>query len=248
MDNLNSPFSQESATQCSSVLSSLSNRIPCSKCNKKIKYYCYYCCEVVDELKGKIPSVPLPFMIDIYRHARELEGKSTSVHAKLLSPSHVNIITYDPESKEEFYMPTEGEYVLYPSEDSIDISKDPLPFPMKKLIVLDGTWSQSKGMAKRFAQFPKVSFSPQASFFWRYQNIGPHCLSTIEAIYHFACQYSAFQLKIQANGQFDGLLFFFVHFYHLIQERYNSCEEGKLKFHSGHRSDYIKSKRVNGTD
>ena len=32
--------------------------------------------------------------VDIIKHPKELDGKSTAVHAALLAPDHVNIYTY----------------------------------------------------------------------------------------------------------------------------------------------------------
>jgi hypothetical protein len=36
----------------------------------------------------------LPITIDIIKHSREIDGKSTAIHAAVLAPDDVNIYTY----------------------------------------------------------------------------------------------------------------------------------------------------------
>lgn len=50
----------------------------------------------------------MPIKIDIIKHAREIDGKSTAIHAAILAPEDVRIFTYpnfpDILDKEEVYM------------------------------------------------------------------------------------------------------------------------------------------------
>lgn len=46
------------------------------------------CCELVD------CNLQLPLPVDIVKHPKELDGKSTAVHAALLAPADVHIYSY----------------------------------------------------------------------------------------------------------------------------------------------------------
>lgn len=78
----------------SSGLKDLGGRYPCPKCSKSRKYFCYTCFTPVEPLNGKIPHITLPIQIDVIKHRREIDGKSTAAHAAILSPEHVKIYTY----------------------------------------------------------------------------------------------------------------------------------------------------------
>lgn len=48
--------------------------------------------------------------MDIIKHVREIDGKSTAVHAKIIAPDDVNIYTY-PDFPE--WSPTENVFVIF---------------------------------------------------------------------------------------------------------------------------------------
>lgn len=58
----------------------------------------------------RILFLQLPLRIDIIKHAREMDGKSTAVHAAVLAPQDVRIFTYpcipnyNPEENVSFYL------------------------------------------------------------------------------------------------------------------------------------------------
>jgi hypothetical protein len=56
------------------------SRKTCPQCKKSWKTYCPRCCL---PLGHEPPKVTLPVPLDVYRHPQELEGKTTSVHAKV---------------------------------------------------------------------------------------------------------------------------------------------------------------------
>ncbi|XP_023394826.1 tRNA-uridine aminocarboxypropyltransferase 1 isoform X2 [Loxodonta africana] len=67
-------------------------------------FYCYTCYVPVENVPvEQIPLVKLPLKIDIIKHPKETDGKSTAVHAKLLAPEFVDIYTYPciPEYEEK---------------------------------------------------------------------------------------------------------------------------------------------------
>ncbi|KAK6476751.1 DTW domain-containing protein 1-like [Huso huso] len=94
-------------------------RSKCSKCSGSRMFYCYTCCSLVGVSQEEIPKVKLPLKIDIIKHPNETDGKSTAVHAKLISPDDVSIYTYPciPEYEDKRH-----EVVLvFPGPDSVTV-------------------------------------------------------------------------------------------------------------------------------
>ena len=70
-------------------------RSKCKKCGKSRMFFCYICHSYVDTIDtSKLPTVKLPWKVDIIKHAKEVDGKSTAIHAALLAPDDVKIYTY----------------------------------------------------------------------------------------------------------------------------------------------------------
>lgn len=77
--------------------------------------------------------------------------------------------------------------LLYPGEASIDIAKHPPPGPVT-LVVVDGTWSQTKKLVRRnplLSSLPRYAFVPPRPSEYRIRR-EPHetCVATIEALVH----------------------------------------------------------------
>ncbi|XP_075982928.1 tRNA-uridine aminocarboxypropyltransferase 1 [Anticarsia gemmatalis] len=72
----------------------LASRSACPRCGKSRMYFCYTCYVPVSQLEGRIPVCQLPIKVDIIKHRREIDGKSTSAHAAVLAPHDVNVYTY----------------------------------------------------------------------------------------------------------------------------------------------------------
>lgn len=207
----------------------------CPGCRRSIKFYCSHCVRLCDDLAGLIPCLEnLPVQIEVWKHVKEVEGKSTAVHGALLAPNHIKVVPYEgaPRAVPEPLTTL----VLYPDDAASLLSEIPGLSSHKKLIVLDGTWNQARAMARdpSLAHVRRVRLSPHETVFWRYQDLGRHALSTIEAIYYFLREWD--ETGGPYDGRFDDLLFLFSHNYHLIQEEYGS---GGRRFTSKHRTDYI---------
>ncbi|KAI7834613.1 DTW domain-containing protein [Kickxella alabastrina] len=198
------------------VLDACGERLACDLCGKKTKFFCYFCCRPVPQLAGKIPQIRLPFKMDVIKHARELDGKSTAVHAKIIAPEDIEIITYSDTCLDD--VDPSRTALLFPGPDAQDISElDASTFD--RVIVIDGTWSQAKGMVHnsiKLRRMQKVTVKPRRTRFWRYQNLDDSFMATIEAIYFL---YRDSFKNGEYDGEYDALMYFYKYFYDFIQMR-----------------------------
>lgn len=75
-------------------LNDIEGRSVCEKCRKSRKFFCYNCYVPVHGLENRLPKIQLPVQIDIIKHSKEIDGKSTAIHTAILAPDHVNIYTF----------------------------------------------------------------------------------------------------------------------------------------------------------
>lgn len=77
----------------------------------------------------------------------------------------------------------DGVAVLFPSESAVDV--DALATPPKKLVVVDGTWSNAKKVVEKcplLSKLPRLKFFPEQPGNYRIRKEPEaHCLATIEA-------------------------------------------------------------------
>lgn len=198
------------------------------------------------------------------KHEQELDSKSTAIHAKLLSPSQISIhqfhrsaASFLNESQsysmcssdlvDEIASDPSAYVILFPDESAVELKDLPVEefSKIRNVIVIDGTWSQAAAINRTdpYCKLRRIKINPDLkTVFWRYQDLGEHCLSTIEAIYYFMREFREAQGINEDfgvyDGRFDNLLYFFSYFYHLIQKSYNRNPD--RKYTSRHRSDYIK--------
>ncbi|KAJ2897050.1 hypothetical protein GGI21_001381 [Coemansia aciculifera] len=215
------------------VLDACSERMVCQECGKKVKFFCYYCYRPVAPLEGKIPQIRLPFKLDVVKHEGEKDGKSTALHAKVMAPEDVTVIAYSPDCLDN--VDVERTALLFPGPDATNIA-DMDPASYDKVIVIDGTWKQAKGMLhnnKKLRHMRKVTVNPRRTKFWRYQNFDDSYMATIEAIYFL------YRDSVPAgyNGEYDALMYFFKYFYDFIQSEYVARPE--KSFHGKHQKGYI---------
>ncbi|XP_012274921.1 DTW domain-containing protein 1 [Orussus abietinus] len=182
------------------ILDTIEGREMCETCKKSRKFFCYTCCAPVIDQKY-IPRVKLPIKIDIIKHAREIDGKSTAIHAAVLAPEDVRIYTYPDFPK---FSEDERIVLIFPSETarSIDslfpaevvtangISHQKInnELPVTKAVFIDSTWHQTKSIYKdpRLRDLKCIILKSRISQFWRHQKKSPRWyLATIEAIHQF---------------------------------------------------------------
>ncbi|KAJ3107202.1 DTW domain-containing protein 1 [Phlyctochytrium planicorne] len=229
----------------SSALQDASREV-CSGCSKSCMVFCPECARPLGHTS---PSIVLPIPLDIYRHPRECIGKTTSVHAKLVAPDHVNLYVDDLKDvtafKERYPDPTRV-LLLFPTSDSTPV-EDIDPDQYDRIVVLDGTWKQARSMCSFIENIPfkRVRISEQRTLFWRYQKYGDFCLATIEAIYWFYREILNAKAKklnepIEYNGLVDDLLFYFKLQYDKIQNIYKSNPDKTFTCRKLDSDSYIK--------
>ncbi|KAG1464349.1 hypothetical protein G6F46_001582 [Rhizopus delemar] len=219
------------------VLKNATKRLPCPKCNKSVKYFCYVCFNVVGMNRSEIPTVQLPVFLDIIKHPKELDGKSTAVHAKIVAHDHVSLHTW-PNIPE--YENPERTLLLFPGPNAKrlhDIPRD----TFDRIAVIDGTWIQANQIARETKILQKmqcVTIAPRKTNFWRFQMVDDNHLATIEAIYYLYREYGE-SYEAPYDGSYDNLLFFYKFFYNLIQNAYQKNKKAKFNWRHQQR-DYIK--------
>jgi DTW domain-containing protein YfiP len=223
-----------------SPLANTKKRSFCPTCKKSIKFFCYNCMSVTNIT---FPLARLPIPLVILKDRREWNSKSTAIHAVLLAPSDTTLVTIDrsQDDMKEFQKSIDpfSSVVLFPAPNSIPVEQVDWN-SIKKVIVIDGTWSQASSLNKLLGikVLKRVRLSNNhRTLFWRYQNLGTSCLSTIEAIYHLYREIIDINNDLPVQN-LHNLLYLFKYFYNLIQKSYSS--EGSKRFTSKHIPGYIK--------
>ncbi|XP_073820499.1 tRNA-uridine aminocarboxypropyltransferase 1 [Musca autumnalis] len=102
------------------ILDHIEGRFNCSQCLRSRKFFCYSCYIPVGNLDEIIPKVRIPIKIDIIKHKKEIDGKSTAIHAAVLAPNQVQIFTY-PDIPD--YSQEEGVVLIFPSVESVTVAQ-----------------------------------------------------------------------------------------------------------------------------
>nr|CAD7424071.1 unnamed protein product [Timema monikensis] len=182
----------------------------------------------------------LPIKIDIIKHCREIDGKSTAAHVALLAPDDVNVYIYPciPD-----YDQSERVVLVYPGNGATSLENlcnifrgtvgdEPSPkkvhmaqeLPISRAVFIDSTWNQSRGIYKdqRLRALPCVVLESRVSQFWRHQKNSPRWyLATVEAVHQLLVELHAATTKDEKyQGQYDNLLFLFHFMYSKIHDLY----------------------------
>ena len=136
------------------------------------------------------------------KHEQELDSKSTAIHSKLLAPEQISIhqfhrttvtgsesVSSCRELVDDISTNPSAYVILFPDECAVELKDLPADeFNLiRNVIVIDGTWSQAAAINRTdpYCKLRRIKISPHLkTVFWRYQDLGEHCLSTIEAIRH----------------------------------------------------------------
>uniref|UniRef100_A0AC35TV91 tRNA-uridine aminocarboxypropyltransferase n=1 Tax=Rhabditophanes sp. KR3021 TaxID=114890 RepID=A0AC35TV91_9BILA len=207
-------------------LQHLKDKIVCSGCNKKRLYFCYDCHGYVGDVERMVPKVQLPVKVDIIKHPRERNGKSTAIHCKLLAGGDTRIFEplHCPDYNEE--LKNGGNIVIvFPSKRAIPINEYVEKHgKIDKLVFLDSTWLQVGSLRniKQLNKVPHVSMKQYKTDYWRSQhNYSDEFLATIEAIYYANKEvWQAQHIDQTYEGHLDDLLFWFYYFRSMVDDSF----------------------------
>ncbi|KAL6066944.1 tRNA-uridine aminocarboxypropyltransferase [Balamuthia mandrillaris] len=158
----------------------------------------------------------LPLRIDIVIHPSLRPSRCTSIHAAVLCPrEQVRVFTafpngiprYDPTTTVVLFPSKDATYlkdVVWPASDPDDEQNQPWR-RIERAVFIESTWEGADLVLnhEHIRQLPRVKLGPgKETFFWRFQPLGNHCLSTIEAIYYLCCEFE--QLKRELVPSLDS--------------------------------------------
>ncbi|XP_002738896.1 tRNA-uridine aminocarboxypropyltransferase 1-like [Saccoglossus kowalevskii] len=185
-------------------------------------------------------TVYLPLQVVIIKHPKELEGKSTAVHAAVLAPNDVTIYTYPciPDFKEKdkvllvFPSPTAltlDDFAKQSTHESGDESNGPLakkakrdvlPVPkFNRVVFIDSTWNQTSSIYRddKLQGLQCVILKSAKTTFWRKQEKKPdNFLATIEAVYRFMIEYHLLFIDPIYDKRYDNLLYFYSFLHNIV--------------------------------
>lgn len=193
-------------------------RFICETCGRSKMYFCADCFLPNPALVPSLPHVSLPIPLHVIQYKENMK-KSSASHAMLVAPDDTSWHNY-PEIP-----PLSKSALLYPSDDALPMEEVDWT-QVEHLIVIESTWIKAKCVAKdeRLANVQKVKLNKYHTKFWRYQQVGPEGLATIEAIYYLYVE--CFQAQHgDYDGRYDPLLYFFVHMYQSIQQHYQAKQK-----------------------
>lgn len=193
---------------------------------------------------GTVPLISLPLNVHVLHEPNEKLSKSTAVHAKVVAPESVEFHEA-PGDVPDYSLPeyAGSTVLLFPSPDAPLLEELPPErvAAIRTVVFVDSTWAKAGSVCRlpAVAALPCIRMGDQETLFWRFQQQGPECLATIEAIYHF-CRLYATALLAPApyDGRCDDLMYFFLANYAVVQGRYTA--DKSLTFTKRMRAGYIK--------
>ena len=210
-------------------------RVPCSRCGKPSSLYCPFCLLPTLSPSLAIPSLQLPMHVDIIHHVGENVKKSTSIHACILAPDSARLLEFPRDLPEGGYDHT-STVLLYPTPDAVYLDDPSLDvLRIRRVLVIESTWSKSDIVSSHpsLSALRKVKIRERESTFWRYQELGRHFLSTLEAIYWVQKEFEERKRKVEGSTaaaaasaapvqSIDDLLYLYAFQHSRITDRYKT--------------------------
>uniref|UniRef100_A0A915AVA2 tRNA-uridine aminocarboxypropyltransferase 1 n=1 Tax=Parascaris univalens TaxID=6257 RepID=A0A915AVA2_PARUN len=194
----------------------------CPCCSRKRMFFCYDCRLYMCGIEKLAPVLKLPVSVDIIKHPREKNGKSTALHCLLIAPTSTRLFdapnVCDYRSAED----RQNTVLVYPSKGAISIEKFiSRNGPIQRFVFLDATWFQVGGLRilPQIEELQTVVLKSYKTQYWRPQKgYSDEHLATIEAIYYAIREAFEASTSQPYEGQFDDLLFWFFYFRSKVPE------------------------------
>lgn len=162
------------------VAAAVEPRRVCLRCRRpECACYCSHLCRIETRTR-----------VFLLQHPRERDvAFGTARMANLCLPNselHVgDACRSSPPLERALSDPTRPPVLLYPGDGAADVWRDPPRGPVT-LIVVDGTWANTRKMVRRSAllrDLPRLAFAPPRPSDYRIRREPhPHCVSTVEAL------------------------------------------------------------------
>jgi len=179
----------------------------CPSCSHSSSIYCPYCripCQ-----SHLLPRVRLPVRLTIVHHHSDHIKKSTSIHACVVSPEDTEFLEAS-EPLPEFDV--DHTLLLFPSKHALPLDSEEMRLLLNnvdRLVVIESTWQKASSVAAR----PELNRlihcclpdTQTESLFWRYQEIGAHAVSTIEACHKAMMAIEQARSNLDGRGKTHGL-------------------------------------------
>ena len=169
----------------SAVFDDRARRDECAGCGARCKYYCFRCLALPPTLAAHVPQLTLPLQLDVVLHFGEKRSKSTGIHAPILAPDSAVLVPFNKGDAETAMaqLDPSSSVLLFPAPDALPVHEVVARGrSIRRVIAIDSTW-QRAGSVLRAVQalgVPCVALDIYRTGFWRTQEMGDHCLATIE--------------------------------------------------------------------
>ncbi|KHN71198.1 DTW domain-containing protein 1 [Toxocara canis] len=125
-----------------SALNTLSKQV-CPSCSRKRMFFCYDCRIYMQGVEELAPHLNLPISVDIIKHPREKNGKSTALHCVLIAPTSTRLFdapnVFDYRTTDD----RRNTVLVYPCKEAISIREFiSRNGPIRRFVFLDATWFQ----------------------------------------------------------------------------------------------------------
>ena len=230
-------------------------RQPCPSCGHSVSLYCPEHLQAALPAEIRLPAVRLPLEFVIVHHRQESLHKSTAVQACVLCPAQCRLLTLPPapcplppdEAQLLQLLDPLTTLVLFPSPRSVplsDCSLRALLPSVRRVVVIESTWQKAAAVFHdprlRLHRLPAVQLQQYESSYWRYQEKGRHCLSTLEAMHALCTELIAAQpqpdsgqqdgregqrprQRQQQQQEVDDLLYLYAFRHQRVHARYRNC-------------------------
>ncbi|MES1915407.1 MAG: hypothetical protein MHM6MM_007357 [Cercozoa sp. M6MM] len=174
-------------------------KVKCTQCQRSAQVFCQRCLCWTTELRPD-RRLQLPIQLAVLRHPKLRTSSATGLAACVLSENAKHFCFPDldnpvgSKSDNEDWFNPEDTMVLSIADDARYWDQVPTEelAQIRRVVVLESTWRTWKQLAAhpRVKQLRHVRIRRHETLFWKHQEFGAECLSTIEAVYWCMREYA----------------------------------------------------------
>ena len=173
-------------------------RYRCIRCGRSAFLMCAQCSLWVSpQIRDHFESNPLSLPFEVVTVCSEEDWKlekCTTSHAYAMASGFCTRVLFPEDSEHVLDALDPSQCVLlYPGDDALSPSDVFSPgSSVSKVIIIDSSWNASKKIFKdeRIRRFSRVQVAGYTCVFWRWSNLEPCCLSSIESLFYLSKEVS----------------------------------------------------------